>query len=258
MSFFARAYSTIFSSPRSRSSSSASTQSTPKVTSPPSSSSSSFAKKDDSSLFRKTSTTGPLANHHHHSSTCNPSRVIQDKEDESRSPTSVDQFHSHNLDDCQARLLREFSRSTCSTVLIQEEECLLCLGEFSKENPQICTLCSCGENRTKFHYPCLLMWLEKKPVCPTCDSSIFYQVRAMPFFFSLLVLMYSCYRRESINQLLSNQADAGLRLLDIIRETHLAYMMCLILLDTFLMSAENPAIVNIVVLKMNEVRHIIL
>lgn len=205
MSFFARAYSTIFSSPRSRSSSSASTQSTPKIPSPPSSSSSSFAKKDDSSLFRKTSTTGPLSNHHHASS-CNSSRVIQDKEDESRSPTSVDQFHSHNLDDCQARLLREFSRSTCSTVLIQEEECLLCLGEFSKENPQICTLCSCGENRTKFHYPCLLMWLEKKPVCPTCDSSIFYQVRATSFFFPLLVLIYSCYRRESINRLLSNPA----------------------------------------------------
>jgi hypothetical protein len=71
---------------------------------------------------------------------------------------------------------RSKSHSTCSTVLIHDDECVICLEEFSSENPQVSTLCQCGENRSKFHYPCLLMWMQKKPVCPTCDQTLFYEV----------------------------------------------------------------------------------
>jgi hypothetical protein len=56
------------------------------------------------------------------------------------------------------------------------EECVICLGEFTKQNPVMPTLCSCGENRAKFHYPCLLLYLNKKSVCPSCNSTLFYQV----------------------------------------------------------------------------------
>jgi hypothetical protein len=57
------------------------------------------------------------------------------------------------------------------------DECVICLSEFSVHNPVMPTLCSCGENKAKFHYPCLLIWLEKKNTCPACDQTLFYQVR---------------------------------------------------------------------------------
>jgi hypothetical protein len=81
--------------------------------------------------------------------------------------------------------------TTCSTLLIQDDECVICLGEFCSENPQVFTLCSCGENRSKFHYPCLVMWMERKQVCPTCDKSLFYQVRAGRRFIVIIVLIFS-------------------------------------------------------------------
>jgi hypothetical protein len=93
--------------------------------------------------------------------------------------------YSVNSDYCTDKLsiaTRSTSRSTVS--VIPDDECLLCLGEFDDENPQILTLCSCGENKSKFHYPCLLLWMERKPVCPTCDAPIFFQVRFLDTFFS--------------------------------------------------------------------------
>lgn len=30
------------------------------------------------------------------------------------------------------------------------------------------TLCSCGVNKTFFHYSCLLQWLSKHSYCPAC------------------------------------------------------------------------------------------
>eukprot|EP01031_Cornospumella_fuschlensis_P039072 gene39072-47534_t len=55
------------------------------------------------------------------------------------------------------------------------DECIICLEEFSTDNPKVKTLCKCGENRSSFHYPCLLYWLEHKSSCPNCSSSIFFQ-----------------------------------------------------------------------------------
>ena len=38
------------------------------------------------------------------------------------------------------------------------------------------TLCSCGENRARFHYPCLLTYLDKKKaICPTCRGPLYFQ-----------------------------------------------------------------------------------
>jgi hypothetical protein len=56
------------------------------------------------------------------------------------------------------------------------EECIICLEEFTIDNPKVRTLCQCGENRTNFHYPCLLYWLDQKDTCPTCSSHLYFQV----------------------------------------------------------------------------------
>ncbi|RYG66437.1 hypothetical protein EON64_09750 [archaeon] len=55
------------------------------------------------------------------------------------------------------------------------DECIICLEEFTTDNPKVKTLCNCGENRSSFHYPCLLYWLEHKASCPNCSSNIFFQ-----------------------------------------------------------------------------------
>lgn len=68
------------------------------------------------------------------------------------------------------------SSSNNNAVVHRSPECVICMEEFSTENPRMPTLCACGENRTMFHYPCLLLWLEKKSTCPSCSSSLFYEV----------------------------------------------------------------------------------
>lgn len=55
-------------------------------------------------------------------------------------------------------------------------ECVICLDEFSKDNPPMLTLCACGENKTSFHYHCLLLWLQRKSTCPNCGRRLYYQV----------------------------------------------------------------------------------
>lgn len=37
-----------------------------------------------------------------------------------------------------------------------------------QEDPEMLTLCSCGVNKTFFHYSCLLQWLSKHSYCPAC------------------------------------------------------------------------------------------
>ena len=64
-------------------------------------------------------------------------------------------------------------------------ECVICMEEFTSENPRMPTLCACGENRTQFHYPCLLLWLEQKNTCPTCSSTLFYEVLNTQFIQSI-------------------------------------------------------------------------
>jgi len=68
--------------------------------------------------------------------------------------------------------------SNASAALEHGPECVICLGDFDDSNPVIPTLCNCGENRTLFHLPCLLLWIDKnrdKATCPACDSQLFFQ-----------------------------------------------------------------------------------
>ena len=58
---------------------------------------------------------------------------------------------------------------------IAEIECIMCLDEFSEENPMIPTLCACGESKSHFHYQCLYTWLEKSSKCPCCRAELYYQ-----------------------------------------------------------------------------------
>lgn len=66
----------------------------------------------------------------------------------------------------------------------ETDECIICLDTFSPENPIMPTLCRCGANRSKFHYSCLLQWLEKQrandpsrqmPKCPACESTLYFE-----------------------------------------------------------------------------------
>mmetsp|Transcript_23195 Transcript_23195/g.39263 ORF Transcript_23195/g.39263 Transcript_23195/m.39263 type:complete len:166 (+) Transcript_23195:114-611(+) len=56
-----------------------------------------------------------------------------------------------------------------------EPECVMCLGNFTEDNPVMPTLCNCGENRALFHYPCVVQWKEKYDWCPSCKATLFYQ-----------------------------------------------------------------------------------
>lgn len=57
----------------------------------------------------------------------------------------------------------------------EEWECVICLGSFSWEDPAVLTLCSCGINRTAFHYACLLQWLELHSYCPACRGELYFE-----------------------------------------------------------------------------------
>lgn len=54
-------------------------------------------------------------------------------------------------------------------------ECVVCMDEFTKENPSVRTLCGCGENKSLFHLGCLYEWLDRQPNCPTCRQEIFFE-----------------------------------------------------------------------------------
>eukprot|EP00904_Undaria_pinnatifida_P003249 jgi/Undpi1/12925/HiC_scaffold_7.g02591.m1 len=61
----------------------------------------------------------------------------------------------------------------------EERECVICMDEFTKEDPEMLTLCSCGVNKTFFHYSCLLQWLAKHSYCPACRGYLFFEERHM-------------------------------------------------------------------------------
>ena len=56
-----------------------------------------------------------------------------------------------------------------------EDECVICMEGFSDDNPRMPTLCGCGENKTFFHLPCLLLWTDKNEACPSCREEIAWE-----------------------------------------------------------------------------------
>ncbi len=56
-------------------------------------------------------------------------------------------------------------------------ECVICLDDFTDENPRMPTICSCGIGLAGFHKQCLKRWLAKRGacVCPSCDQPIFFE-----------------------------------------------------------------------------------
>lgn len=105
-------------------------------------------------------------------------------------PLNTDEEEERDVFQARSTIVEESAHSYCptanSSVLQMSErtlstrlpadECVICLGEFNGENPVMHTLCACGENRTKFHYPCLLIWLDKRDTCPSCNSYLFFEV----------------------------------------------------------------------------------
>eukprot|EP01083_Nonionella_stella_P097725 274693_1 len=56
-----------------------------------------------------------------------------------------------------------------------EDECVICMETFDKSNPQIRTLCGCGQNKALFHLPCLYQWVEKCSECPSCRKKLVWE-----------------------------------------------------------------------------------
>lgn len=57
---------------------------------------------------------------------------------------------------------------------IDDESCLICLEEFTDDNPRILLACSHG-----FHLGCMLEWQERgKTECPVCDITVSPQLSA--------------------------------------------------------------------------------
>jgi hypothetical protein len=103
--------------------------------------------------------------------------LLKESREGSTSPQSAWAAVNAGANVTVAGLRREVELST-----LRPPECIICLGEFDQDNPVMYTLCACGENRTLFHYPCLLLWLEQKNSCPNCNSVLYYQVRLpLPF-----------------------------------------------------------------------------
>mmetsp|Transcript_33449 Transcript_33449/g.31919 ORF Transcript_33449/g.31919 Transcript_33449/m.31919 type:complete len:162 (-) Transcript_33449:131-616(-) len=86
-------------------------------------------------------------------------RLISQKSDDDNCPSSSDYVYKGYGN----------SERSCG------KECVICLVEFSQDNPRMPTLCACGENRAAFHYPCLLLYLENTRACPVCSQDLYYQ-----------------------------------------------------------------------------------
>lgn len=57
----------------------------------------------------------------------------------------------------------------------EEDECVMCMEGFDDTNPRMPTLCGCGENKTFFHLPCLLNYVDQNPNCPVCGEKITWE-----------------------------------------------------------------------------------
>ena len=42
------------------------------------------------------------------------------------------------------------------------------------------TLCSCGMNKTSFHYACLLQWTAHNETCPSCRHELLWEETSAP------------------------------------------------------------------------------
>ncbi len=66
--------------------------------------------------------------------------------------------------------------------VLEEEplECVICMQEFTHQNPLVPTRCGCGLNMALFHHDCLRQWMQMKPTCPSCDEPLI--VMSVPSF----------------------------------------------------------------------------
>ena len=69
-------------------------------------------------------------------------------------------------------LQKEMSAAVAQTLDEQGDECVICLEGFDPTNPQMPTLCGCGENKTYFHLPCLYQWADQDLNCPSCRQRL--------------------------------------------------------------------------------------
>ncbi|KAK9698567.1 hypothetical protein RND81_08G113500 [Saponaria officinalis] len=51
--------------------------------------------------------------------------------------------------------------------VIEEDDCPICLEEYTEENPKLLTKCE-----HHFHLCCILEWMERSEACPVCDQEV--------------------------------------------------------------------------------------
>ncbi|KAK9668105.1 hypothetical protein RND81_13G035800 [Saponaria officinalis] len=51
--------------------------------------------------------------------------------------------------------------------VVEEEDCPICLEEYTEENPKLLTRCE-----HNFHLCCILEWMERSDTCPVCDQEV--------------------------------------------------------------------------------------
>ncbi|KAH9621469.1 hypothetical protein KSS87_022633 [Heliosperma pusillum] len=51
--------------------------------------------------------------------------------------------------------------------VLEEEDCPVCLEEYTEENPKLLTKCE-----HHFHLCCILEWMERSNTCPVCDKEV--------------------------------------------------------------------------------------
>lgn len=94
-------------------------------------------------------------------------------------PNTVDSPESQEKEiDCKEQSFLELTPSKDSEddlkkpiepicVTIEEEDCPICLEEYTEENPKMLTKCD-----HHFHLCCILEWMERSDRCPVCDQEV--------------------------------------------------------------------------------------
>eukprot|EP00591_Stephanopyxis_turris_P003997 CAMPEP_0195508894 /NCGR_PEP_ID=MMETSP0794_2-20130614/1983_1 /TAXON_ID=515487 /ORGANISM="Stephanopyxis turris, Strain CCMP 815" /LENGTH=375 /DNA_ID=CAMNT_0040635981 /DNA_START=74 /DNA_END=1201 /DNA_ORIENTATION=- len=76
---------------------------------------------------------------------------------------------------------RQLYKSSDQNPNENEDECVICMEGFTRDNPRMPTLCGCGENNTFFHLPCLYQWVEgdgsggSRRHCPSCRETLVWE-----------------------------------------------------------------------------------
>ncbi|KAL9231010.1 hypothetical protein vseg_006285 [Gypsophila vaccaria] len=83
------------------------------------------------------------------------------KDTDSKADSILELTPSYILDDDLKKPVEAF------VPVIEEDDCPICLEEYTEENPKLLTKCE-----HHFHLCCILEWMERSDTCPVCDQKM--------------------------------------------------------------------------------------